>query len=376
MSNNDDFSDEDSSKAVIMLQDDFLNQQKPNKESQIENNFSLCQESDNNKLLNDESFEKAFNQAFQPRMNENFILHEEEIDPPNIEVKPVIEGKNIIKCYEEKKVVIKVEEKKDNYFPFTKGQGLQKTLEKIGISANLSLSKASNSTFQNHIIISSSKFKTTDYYIDEKGKKKKQKKQKKKRKFKPDDIRKKIKAKFHKVIKNVINAKLKNAGSQKLFNFLPQSFITNITIAFNNQALNLTYEKLIEENYLPEIKKKKGNPDFEKYNQNMDVLNYLKENPEICKNSEFDKIKSMKYIDILKAYFLSEEFEQSIIDLNNKKEKIDYIEEYINKALTYVNFFASNKKYFEGIAKVNNIKNSNNIIKISFNSDDENDDSG
>lgn len=32
---------------------------------------------------------------------------------------------------------------------------------------------------------------------------------KKKRKYKPDDIRKKIKARFHKLIKNIINENLK-----------------------------------------------------------------------------------------------------------------------------------------------------------------------
>lgn len=374
MSCNQDFSDDDSSKAVVMIQDDFLNQPNLNEEGPVQNNFSLGQKSNDNKLLNDECFEKAFNEVFQKRNNDIDIWHEEDIDPPNIEENPQVEGKQFIKSYEEKKVIIKVEEKNGKYFPFTKGQGIPKTLEKIGLSANLSSSKVSLSAFHNNQIFLNSKFKTTDYYIDEKGKKKKQKK---KRKFKPDDIRKKIKARLHKVIKNIVNAKLKNAGSQKLFNFLPQSFITNITIILNNQALDLTYEKLIEQNYLPTIKQKKGNPDYEKYNQNLDVLNYLKENPEICKNSEFDKIKSMKYKDILKAYFLSLEFEQSIIELNSKKEKIDYIEEYINKALTYVNFFANNKKNFDEKAKENNIENLNNIIKISYScEDEENDDSG
>ena len=105
----------------------------------------------------------------------------------------------------------------------------------------------------------------------------------------------------------------------------------------------------------------------------MDVLNYLKENPEICKNSEFDKIKEMKYIDILKAYFNSYEFEQSIIELNNKKEKIDYIEEYVNKALTYVDFFAHNKKRMNNYTKQsNNITHeNNNKFKIYYSYDDD-----
>ena len=50
----------------------------------------------------------------------------------------------------------------------------------------------------------------------------------------------------------------------------------------------------------------------------------------------------MKYIDILKAYFVSKNFEQSIEALYKRENKI-YIEEYVNKSLTYVNFFTYNK---------------------------------
>ena len=49
-------------------------------------------------------------------------------------------------------------------------------------------------------------------FKDENGK---IKKKKKRRKFKPDNIRKKIKAKFHKDLKNIINKKLKFANSKK-----------------------------------------------------------------------------------------------------------------------------------------------------------------
>ena len=48
-----------------------------------------------------------------------------------------------------------------------------------------------------------------------------------KRKYKPDDIRKKIKARFHKSIKNIINDNLKKAGSKHFFSFLPQIFISS-----------------------------------------------------------------------------------------------------------------------------------------------------
>ena len=57
----------------------------------------------------------------------------------------------------------------------------------------------------------------------------------------------------------------------------------------------------------------------------MDVLNYLKENPKICELSEFNIIKNMKYMDILRAYFSSYEFEQSIIELYNKERSDGFI---------------------------------------------------
>ena len=349
-----------SSKEVLIVQDDFLFPQNLNDAQSGQKKNSEEKDSHINKLIEDETFEKAFNEIFLKKNNE---LEPEEIDPPIMECQPekII---NATPC-SEKKVVIKVEEKEDKVFPFTEGQGLPKALEKIGLSINYSSSKINLLNICNSQGFNNSKFKTTDYYIDENGKKKKQKK---KRKFKPDDIRKKIKARFHKVIKNIINSKLKNAGSKKLFDFLPQSFITNITIKLNNQAMDLTYEKLIEKDYVPKTKIKKGNPDLEKYNKNLDVLYYLKENPQICKNSDFEKIKNMKYIDILKAYFLSFEFEQSIIELNNKKEKIDYIEQYLNKALTYVNFFAFNKKKFNDNTE---LKKNNNTFRISYYDDEE-----
>ena len=60
-----------------------------------------------------------------------------------------------------------------------------------------------------------------------------------KRKYKPDDIRKKIKSRFHKSIKNIINENLRRAGSKYFFSFLPQIFICSIGREKNYQILNL-----------------------------------------------------------------------------------------------------------------------------------------
>ena len=235
-----------------------------------------------------------------------------------------------------------VVEEKENYscFPFTKGEGIEKALEKVGLDCKFISPSKISLTKQNISL----KFKTTNYIINEKGEIKK----KKQRKRKPDLMRKKIKARFHKDIKNVINSKLKSAGSHKFFDYIPQAFVTNITVKVNKEALNLTYEKLLQTDYKYEQKNKKKivfNPEeTHKYKINSDVLEYLESHPEICKNSEFDKIKKMKYKDILQAYFSSKEFEISLVDLYNKKnQKIEYMQAYINTALDYIYFF-NNKK--------------------------------
>ena len=139
----------------------------------------------------------------------------------------------------------------------------------------------------------------------------------------------------------MINQKLKKAGSIKLFDLLPQNFITNITIKLNKQALDTTYENIVLHDYLEDTGGKEKNPDRDKFNKNLEVMKYLDVNKEISQKSEFDKIRKMKYEEILRVYFSSAEFEKSLIELyeKNKNEKIDYFEDYINKAVSYIDFF-------------------------------------
>ena len=292
-----------------------------------------------NKVVFDEEFEKAFNNVFNQKSIELPEIDDDQI----INMSPFIqekipEHKNFLPPSKEK-IIESCKEKNEKEFPFTKGIGLNDTLKSIGLSVvDNSSSKIDSPTESNNQVFKGNKFKTINYYTDEKGKKKRKKK---KRKCKPDDIRKKIKSRFHKTLKNIINTKLKQAGANKLFNFLPQSFIKNITIKLNSQSISLTYEKLLEKDYSSE---KYPKADRNKYFDNLEVLKYLKENPEISKQSEFNKIKNMKYMDILSAYFSSHEFEQTIVEMHKKKETNDYIKEYVNKALNYVNFFYNKRE--------------------------------
>ena len=187
------------------------------------------------------------------------------------------------------------------------------------------------------------KFTTKKYFVAPNGKKKKVKK---KRKFKPDDIRKKIKARFHKTIKNIINENLKKAGSKELFDFLPQCFIGNVSKKTNSKCFELTYKELLSTNFLVELHKEEyrnSKVDQNKYKRNIQVLSYLENNPDICKRSGFDLIKDRKYKDILKIYFTSAQFENSLIKLKAEKESPEYIQEYINKARNYVSFYSNVK---------------------------------
>jgi len=162
-----------------------------------------------------------------------------------------------------------------------------------------------------------------------------------KRKYKPDDIRKKIKARFHKSIKNIVNENLRKAGSKKLLTFLPQIFISSISREKNRNVMNLTLRELFQKNFLNNVdeKYKNKNVDLAKYKKNLTVLEYLDKNPEICRNSGFDIISKMKYSDLLDEYFKSDEFEKAILKLREENEDEDYIKEYIHKSKNYVKFF-------------------------------------
>jgi hypothetical protein len=78
-----------------------------------------------------------------------------------------------------------------------------------------------------------------------------------------------------------------------------------------------------------------------KYLKNLKVLKYLEENPEIARRSGFDLVKNKKYKDLLKLYFASAQFENSINQLKAENESNDYILEYTYRAKTYIRFYSS-----------------------------------
>ena len=160
-----------------------------------------------------------------------------------------------------------------------------------------------------------------------------------KRKENSDNIRKKIKSRFLKVLRNTVNERLKIAGSQKLFKFLPQKFISNVSKEKNKAALELTFKDIFSTNYCEEGQKDQS--ELKNYYHNLEVLKYLEQNRDVSENSNFNIIKNMKYSQIFNEYLKSKEFEMEIASLKKEKENDKYIKDYIIKACDLIDFFSS-----------------------------------
>ena len=172
------------------------------------------------------------------------------------------------------------------------------------------------------------------------------------RRCKEDDMRKKIKSSFLKTLLIRKNELLKEAGSLYIFESFPQNFIADITQQTNFEVMELAYEqlfdytheKVVEENkyVLMKYQERANKVAEKKYVQNIKTLEYLKKNSEISEKSGWERIKKMKYKDLLKAFFNSKEFANSIIKLKQKEDKV-YIKNYLYFSLNYIDYFQSYK---------------------------------
>lgn len=228
---------------------------------------------------------------------------------------------------------------KDKCFPFKSREGLIKIYSKI--NNNLIYKEQLEQQTKNDFYLKI--FNTRKYFINEKGKKRRTAIVRKNNK---DLIRKKIKLKFHKDLKNIINNNLLKCQSEKIFDFLPQCFLTNLTKSTNLKYFEQPYINILKTDFTKELNKtndyKRIGIDEKQYLKNKKVLEYLEKNPKISENSGFDLIKNMKYIDLLNAYFKSKQFEDSIIQLKNENETHEYIQSYIYYAENYIQYFINN----------------------------------
>ena len=171
------------------------------------------------------------------------------------------------------------------------------------------------------------------------------------RRNKEDDIRKRFKSNFHKYLRNIINSKLLEAGSNYLLESFPQNFIADITKKTNFEVMEFNYDQLFDYTYNQVIKCQKNNKRKKyvdkrnkaaekKCKKNKEVLEYLSKNKEISEKSGWERIRNMKYIDLVRAYLNSNEFHKYIRELFNK-EKINYIKDFIYYASTYIDHYLS-----------------------------------
>ena len=274
--------------------------------------------------------------------NEKVVYIPSQISPPEF-IEPI--GNIVIQ--EDDKIITVDNSPKNKYFPFTKGEGLSKTIQKMNLTI---VEHKDDEMTKNKKISISSKFKVTNYMIDKKGK---AKKEKKKRKYKPDDVRKKIKSKFHKKLKDILKNYLEMIGYKKKIIDLPQDFITDRTIDFNHSILNKTFEDIIRGEYTMSGNKKKQSTN-DKLETNIKILEKLKDNPEIENKSKIEDIIHMKYKEILNAYFHSKEFEESLLNLA-QNDDIEYTKVYIKNALCFVKFFENNKKNYRKRTDIDDI---------------------
>ena len=171
------------------------------------------------------------------------------------------------------------------------------------------------------------------------------------RKYKPDNIRKKIKSRFFEAIKNRLNKLLHEANSEEFFELLPQCFIINITKKKNQPVMNMSFKKVLCYDFIKEEKNEANNKkdfmnkmriDIKKYEKNVKVIEYLEknENENIRKKSKFDIIGNMTIAQLFEEYLKSDEFEKEIVKLKEEEaDNINYIKDYIVKSFGFINYF-------------------------------------
>ena len=171
---------------------------------------------------------------------------------------------------------------------------------------------------------------------------------KKSRKYKSDLIRIKFMNRFFKTLIKQINKKLKNAGSELLFEYLPRIFILKFTSNILNSKLyiahaDLTLEKIFSKKF-HEFQKEL---DKKRFKKNNDTLVYLKSpaNKKICEESNFNIFKDMKFSEIFNEYLYSKEFGKDIYSFKNPKklrrpEDDEYIRNYIFRAIEFQKLFS------------------------------------
>ena len=162
---------------------------------------------------------------------------------------------------------------------------------------------------------------------------------KKQRKYKPDNIRKKIKIKFFKALRHCINNKLKEENKNLKLEYLPQNFVSNATKKVNKPMLNKTLEEIIIENKVNNSEKEETK---NKYHKNLNLLAYLKQLDNLNKKEIKDiyKIFNISIKDLFNEYLKSNEFKDHINEIKTKEKNEEYVKMYTNHAGKFVEYYS------------------------------------
>ena len=182
--------------------------------------------------------------------------------------------------------------------------------------------------------------KTENNINDTSGKLTKTTTQRKKylRRNKPDSLRKKIKSRMHKNLKEIINKRLRDCGSIMFFDYFPQPFITNVNVLKNKAYLKLTMRTLFKMVFGNKTK------DKEKVKTNVKVLNYLDSNDELRIKSGLDIFLKSTYRDIIQEYMNGNTFKKDIEKLYLEGESEEYINKYRFIGKHWIEFYHNNGK--------------------------------
>jgi hypothetical protein len=177
-----------------------------------------------------------------------------------------------------------------------------------------------------------SKNNSDDVFNQKKGKKKKNITC---RKENTDNINKKIKTRFLKLLKEFMNKKLKAAGCKKRFKYIQQTCASNTNKDFNKEMLSMKLKDFFTKNILVSMNVKNiKKTDLTNYEYNKKVYEHL------IKNNYNFNFLDKTFIELFDEYLNSKQFEEEIDILkNNNKEKLEYIKNYIIKAIIFRNHY-------------------------------------
>ena len=185
------------------------------------------------------------------------------------------------------------------------------------------------------------------------------------RKYKPDDIRKRIKSNFFTWLRKDINNKLKSQNYKKEFKFL-KCFVEDLNKERNKEFINNTIKELLTKDFYSNLKKNKEksettkndnnirkvigedvddkstkikiDKDDMKINTNSEIITYLKKNEDLRRKINFDSLEKKTFAELFNEY-LESGFDYTIFDLK-KEEEPYYVNEYIIKAYEFIKYFS------------------------------------